>query len=161
MRMIPLTRGKFALVDNDDFHIVSRHKWYARRHRHGPNRREQWYAVRTTHVGDRVVMINMHNEILNVMPVDHANGDGLNNQFFNLRPATVTQNNFNARKRAKTSSSRFKGVHWCSTRKKWIAKITFLGQNNYLGQFPTEELAAAAYAEKAKQIAGPFFNAGI
>ena len=28
MKIIPLTKGKFAIVDDDDFHKVNNFKWY-------------------------------------------------------------------------------------------------------------------------------------
>ena len=43
------------------------------------------------------------------------------------------------------AGSRHRGVHWHSRDKKWRAKIVLDGQRNYLGNFDTEEAAAAAY----------------
>ena len=100
----------------------------------------------------------MHREIALAMivdDVDHQDGDGLNNQRNNLRPATRQQNMRNGFKRA-GCSSQFKGVCWAKREAKWVAKIRVNKRLLHLGYFIQEHLAAAAYSDAAKQFFGEF-----
>src|SRR5271169_6507345 len=90
MKIIPLTQGKVALVDDGDYDRLNHHRWYASKHA-GKNR-PRWYATRmlSSKSGVRKLLL-MHREIAAVAgipTVDHHDGDGLNNRRKNLRPAT-------------------------------------------------------------------------
>jgi hypothetical protein len=61
-RLVPLTRGKFAIVDAEDFELVNQFKWFASYH---PN--ELWYALRTT---DKVYGKPMRRLILDLKDPD-------------------------------------------------------------------------------------------
>ena len=87
--------------------------------------------------------------------VDHRDGNGLNNQRSNLRPATHAQNLQNTRKRAGTTS-RFKGVCWNKKKQAWVAFIKHEGKKKYLGCFSSEEVAARAYDFAASETFGEF-----
>jgi hypothetical protein len=116
-----------------------------------------WYAARqpSRKLGNRKI-IRMHQEILPGHPeVDHRNGDGLNNQRNNLRPATRLENRRNSRGN-KNNSSGFKGVHWNSARKKWYATIRVAGKSRFLGGFIRIKEAVASYDAAAKQLFGKF-----
>ena len=78
--------------------------------------------------------------------VDHRNGDGLDNRFYNLRTSTRAENAQNMRSHRDSASS-FVGV--CKCRKKWRAAICVAGVNRHLGVFSTPEEASLAYG-KAK-----------
>lgn len=82
------------------------------------------------------------------MEIDHADGDGLNNRLSNLRPATVSQNQANARHRVNSASGR-KGVCWNKRDRKWQARIRINGYRVHLGNFDDPETAAAAYRTAA------------
>lgn len=148
MKTIPLTQGKFALVDDEDFDRLNRHKWCAVR------RDNLWYARRHKDSGG----IFMHNEIAEPpkgLRWDHADGDGLNNKKSNLRPATCSQNQANARKR-KDNTSGFKGVSWHRRHKKWYACLSHQGKIRFLGLFEDAERAAQAYDSAAIELRGEF-----
>lgn len=157
MKTITLTQGKVALVDDEDFDRLNRHKWYARKY--ALKNRMTWYAVRNLTVAPgKQTTLQMHREIAAVAGIcqtDHRDGNGLNNQRENLRPATRRQNQQNQRKRP-DCSSRFKGVCWNEESRKWQANIRVNGYKRYLGLFEVEEDAADAYDEAATRLFGEF-----
>jgi hypothetical protein len=53
------------------------------------------------------------------------------------------------------STSRYKGVSWCQTRKKWQAQIFANGKSFKLGRYTSENEAARAYNRKALELFGP------
>jgi hypothetical protein len=66
----------------------------------------------------------------------------------NCRFVTRSQNNKNRRAR-KNGSSRFKGVSYMRTRKKWLACIRHDGRTKNLGHYATALAAALAYDDFA------------
>lgn len=86
--------------------------------------------------------------------LDHKDRDRANNILDNLRPATTHQNGGN---RQPSGPLGVKGV----TRRgnKYIAQITVMYKNHYLGIFNTLEEAAEAYNEAAKVAFGDFADA--
>ena len=149
IRYIPLTRGKFAIVDAADYESLSQHKWFANGDEH-----RGFYAGRR--VGSKLLL--MHRVIMNPpegMVVDHIDGNGLNNRRSNLRLCTQKQNSRNAAP-SRRSSSRFKGVYFNKRTRKWIATIGYNGKTIHLGSFDDEIEAARAYDRKARELFGEF-----
>jgi hypothetical protein len=89
------------------------------------------------------------------MHIDHINGNGLNNSFFNLRLATPAQNLRNS-KRPTSHTSGFKGVHKSKRSQRWIAQINVAGKLVYIGTFDSPELAHMAYCKAAAELHGEF-----
>jgi hypothetical protein len=144
-----------VLIDDEDFQLVSTlrlYLWSTSRHSgiyvhaYIP---EAWYKPQRLH---RVLMKAGPGEI-----GDHINGNPLDNRKSNLRIVTALVNNQNARKRRDGVTSRFKGVSWCKTSKKWKAQIQVCGHKKSLGLHTTEEAAARAYdaALDLYNVAGP------
>lgn len=160
MKTLPLSQGKYAVVDDADFEQLSEHKWYA--YKEIRKNRVVWYSVRnepTGCVNRPQRTLQMHREILGVTDplakIDHINGDGLDNQRQNLRLATNRENCQNQHK-IPGCSSHYKGVSWCKLTNKWKAQIRVNGHKQHIGLFETEELAAAAYDKRAAQEFGDF-----
>lgn len=87
--------------------------------------------------------------------IDHKNCKQSVNAWQNLRPATRGQNAANIHKRSGTSS-KFKGVHWDKSKKKWRAAIMVNYRCLHLGRFKVEEQAAEAYRVAAIKHFGEF-----
>lgn len=142
MKEIPLTQGKVALVDDEDYAELSKFSWYL--HRDGNIQ----YAVRCSHrnpTTHKRNFIRMHAIILGTpkgMDTDHINGDGLDNRRENLRVVTKRQNQQNLHI---LKSSKFPGVDWNKSHKKWRTKIQINGKSHHLGYYNNEEMAARRY----------------
>jgi hypothetical protein len=157
MKLIPLTRGKFAQVDDEDFERLNKLKWNA------DKAGDTWYATRLEQKNYKRTKFKMHRFILGITDskilVDHKDRNGLNNQKSNLRIATRSQNNAN-RKSGKNAKSKYLGV----TIKKYKnstyyhATMTFNQKRIHIGSYKTEEEAARAYDKVAKINHGEFAN---
>jgi hypothetical protein len=152
MAEIHMAGGFIALVDDADLERVLRAGPWMRRH-----------AGRTTYAqhhifkGPMRTTEQLHQFILATRHIDHINGDGLDNQRHNLRPATHAQNNQN--RGATGGTSDYKGVSWRTRDSHWVAQI---GQRHpvrktfYIGAFSDEEEAARAYDARATELFGGF-----
>lgn len=153
MKEIKLTHGKVAIIDDDDFEMVSGHRWHV-----SFKDNNAFYAATNVYPTSGHTIIQMHILIIGKKPgfeIDHINHNGLDNRRVNLRHVTSQQNNFNRAKR-KNCSSAFKGVHWNKCFKKWQASIVLGGSKNYLGGFLNEVDAAKAYNSAAIKNYGEF-----
>lgn len=161
-RWLPLTRGHFALIDEDDFADTSQMNWCLH------VVRGLKYAVTTLFLKDKVVTgktsLLLHRYLLQTGPneeVDHRDGDGLNNRRENLRIATSSENKMNAGKK-RSSRSKFKGVSWYSGARKWVARIVDSKRRRiHLGSFDSEKDAALAYSEAAKRLHGEWKHSSV
>jgi hypothetical protein len=165
MRIINLTRGKRAFIDDEDFALVSKYKWRAIQ-----PRKNTWYALTSVKIAGKKIAILMHRLILNApkgVLVDHQDFCGLNNQRFNLRLASRRQNSLYRRKRStwrnnRKTSSKFIGVHFDKWHKAWKCQINVNGKQRWLGYFRSEQEAAKVYDTAARKFNGEFaiFNFG-
>lgn len=87
--------------------------------------------------------------------IDHIDGDGTNNAWANLRPATKITNGANS-VRSKANRSGFKGVCFCAKSGKWRANISYNRKQIPLGRFDTPDAAHRAYVEKANELFGAY-----
>lgn len=154
MKTIPLTRGKHAIVDDEDYEAVARYRWFAFQNSDS----DRFYAARGNRGGRKPHQLFMHREILGAktgQQVDHVNSDTLDNRRANIRLCSGSQNICNARKMRGTSS-RFKGVCFDGRNGKWIAQVGTRTERQYLGLFVDEISAARAYDEAARRLFGAF-----
>lgn len=141
MRKIQLTKGRVALIDDDDFLLVSQWKWAF----------DGRYAVRSQRYGDRKLgkkrRIYLH-RLVSKAPlgkcVDHLNGNPLDNRKSNLLVCTQVQNQANRHKLNRNNTSGFKGVLWLKGAKRWRAVVVDNRKLIHLGQFKLIEEAVAA-----------------
>ena len=102
MKLLPLTKGYFAKVDDEDYERLARSSW----HVNIPSRnyiRAIGYVKRT----GKYEKVYLHREIINApnaIDVDHINGDPLDNRKSNLRLATTSQNRANSNLRKDNKS---------------------------------------------------------
>lgn len=152
MKRIPLTQGKFATVDNEDYERLSKHKWHLLKCPTGS------YAQRNIPAGGRKQKkVQMHRVIMQApddMQVDHIDRDGLNNQRNNMRLCTHAQNQRNRRTQANFSG--YKGVNWNNKSKKWQVYISVNDKAVFLGSFFCPIKAAVAYDKAAIRYSGEF-----
>lgn len=74
--------------------------------------------------------------------IDHVDGNGLNNNWSNLREATASQNAMNQKVRS-DSKSGIKGVSYDKKRNMWYVYIDVDGKRKHLGRYETKDEAAA------------------
>jgi hypothetical protein len=142
MKMIGLSNGGVAIVDDADFDTLSRWRW---------TRHPKGYATRTATRGK----ILMHRQILGepIGDVDHRNRDKLDNTRANLRVVTRSENMHNRPKQSNNTSG-LKGVSWDPIRRRWRASIKVAGRHHMLGRFATRAEAASAYDAAATRLVG-------
>lgn len=144
---IPLTgklgRGMFAMVDEDDLHLVEGRRW----HLNYP------YAMSSLKLPDgRRSARGMHRFILDAQPgqsVDHVNANGLDNRRCNLRIATNGQNTANAR----AKHNGYRGISCYGI--KWVAACSH-GSRRLVGEAANAEEAARLYDQFARELHGEF-----
>lgn len=152
MKFIPLTLGKTAIVDDEDFERISLHRWAFNS--------QGGYAVRKgcKRKGEPRT-VQMHREILHApkgCQIDHINGNGLDNRKANLRIADVQRNAFNRGKPNVPCSSQYKGVFRRKNKPSWYARIKYCDRHVELGAYSSEALAAAIYNYAARIFFGEF-----
>ncbi len=149
---IPLTQGRFAKVDPEDYLWLTQFRWHCKVNKNAI------YAVRMIRKGGHWKHLYLHRLLMNTPPglvCDHINHDGLDNRKANLRNCTIAQNNAN-RRRVRRGSSRYLGVSRDRRRNKWVAHIKIDGVDRNLGSHTAEEDAARAYDAAAWAQHGPY-----
>lgn len=154
-RRIPLSQGKYAIVDPEDHDRLSRYKWYV------CMRDRTYYAIRGqwSPILRKRLTISMHREIIDVpedLFADHINHNGWDNRKANLRPATAADNARNARYPKRTTSAKYRGVWYNTKRTRWRSVIVVNGKSIHLGYFDNEIDAAKAYDRAARLYYGQF-----
>lgn len=150
MKTIKLSNSeRVALVDDEDFDMVSRHNWYLGR---------SGYPETRFLKSEGGKLVRMHWMIMGKgedMFTDHINMDGCDNRRENLRRVTKSQNMMN-RGAPRTNTSGYKGVIWCNFTGKWLARIAANKKTVHLGRYPSKKEAARAYNEGAKIYHGEY-----
>ena len=148
-RWVPLTKGKFCLVDEEDYAwITETAHWCFSKLANS----EGGYAVATI----RQQRVYLHALLLDRdgKEVDHRNRDSLDNRRANLRVATHAQNVANKiqPKRGASTQTRFIGVHPTKRPDRFV--VLFGGK--YVGTYNSQEAAADAYDVMAAAARGEY-----
>lgn len=154
MKLIQLTKGQVALVDDDDFERINAHKW----HSNWDACTKSFRAVRTISTVTGRKTVKMHREVMDAQSgfaVDHINHNTLDNRKENLRLCSRSQNNANQRLRSNNKSG-FKGVCFNKRIGKWCAEFQVNGKQCYIGIFASALEAALAYDERITDAVGEF-----
>lgn len=152
--LLQLTNGGSAIVDAEDFEILSENRW---------QRSPSGYATRGTHVGGKPITISMHRVIMNVpdgVNVHHKNNNGLDNRKSNLARCNQSQNAAASKMRVNNTSG-YRGVYLDKTivgPKKWFAAIMVNYRLQYLGSFADKIEAAKEYNRAAIKAFREFAN---
>jgi hypothetical protein len=153
MKEIALTRGKVAIVDDEDLSLVSGYKWHTQK---GPA--TSWYARTTMPGNGKQVHIYMHKLLMRPGQgevVDFIDGNGLNLVRANMRVGTRSQDGFN-RHSQRNNKSGFKGVCWGKKENKWCAFINVARRRVRLSVFSDINDAARTYDNSALAHYGEF-----
>jgi hypothetical protein len=142
MKLIPLTKGYFAKVDDSDYKYLSQWKWHY----------NCGYAERKVSKNGKQTHVLMHRVISGFHFVDHRNGDKLDNQRKNLRKANHSTNAMNMKKHR--GVSKYKGVS--NDRGYWRVQIWKNKKKAFTANAPTELWAAMIYDLNAPLLFGPF-----
>ena len=128
MKIIKLTQNKETVIDDCDFELASKYKWYFLGNGYAATR--PWDKIKKTYS-----TIYLHRLIMkpkNGLLVDHINRDKLDNRRNNLRLCTHKENIRNGKVRS-TNTTGHKGVHLDKRTNNWIARICVDYKSIHLG----------------------------
>jgi len=159
---IYLTNNQICIIDSKDLSICHKNykgSWSAKLDK----RSNSYYVYGSIKKDNGYKSILFHRYLLGLSEkkiiVDHKDHNPLNNSRENLRICTMQQNAANQKPQI-NKSSKYKGVSWVKSKRKWISKIKFNGVNIHLGQYDDEIEAAKSYELKAKELFGEFAYVG-
>lgn len=148
MKLIKLTQGRAAKVDDADFKRFGGVKWCL------SGRGGDAYAQKR--ISGKLVYL--HRAILGVVGrdvvVDHKNHDRLDCRRSNLRTCSRSQNMMNRRGKSSHSKSGIRGVFWHDGR--WVANLGIDGKRLRLGRFKSKAAAARCVKSGRRKHFGVF-----
>ncbi len=158
MKLIKLNKRngevKYAIVNDCDYEWINQWKWH-----HKINVSGNEYAARIMITSNKKrIHLYMH-RVINKTPInmqtDHEDQNGLNNQHYNLRTCTPSQNRAN-KIDCKNKTSKYRGVSWNKNMRCWLAQIQCKYKKTNLGYFVNEVEAAKTYDYNALKLFGKF-----
>ena len=135
-REIYLGAGQYVEMNDEDYPLLSQHKWSIMHSRNTD------YAQAS--LGEKTTVL-MHTLIMGKPPkgmvIDHIDGNGLNNRRENLR---FLPNAENIRRRYEDNPDTGLKLHRDKMTNPWQAQVSLGGKTRHVGYFPTKEAARAA-----------------
>ncbi len=156
-KLIPLTKGQYAVVWKQDYASLMQWRWCARWDKEA----NKFYAVRRTSINGKAFTIPMHRQICGLSPEDKLQVDHIEpsltlvNTRTNLRIATGSQNSMNTRAH-RDSSTGLKGIFEDRRDGTFTAMIMVNGKRYYLGRRRTAEEAYKLRCDMAPLFHGKF-----
>jgi hypothetical protein len=154
-----LNKGQVALVDDWNFDRLNKYRWRAKWDG------KTYYAYRSQYTHGKKHMVSMHREILNTpkgVQVNHLDWNGLNNQEYNIKNCTASENCQYVRPRSNTGYLGVSRHKSCSTNGTIHIYYTADIQRNHeifrLYHGKDVLIAAKAYDTKAQELFGEFAN---
>ena len=142
--------GKYAKVPEEFWHVLTyRHKWclydgYAKGSWNQKNAMLHVVVYKLSHPDYEV----------NDETIDHVDASKkLDNRMCNLRLATSSLQAYNKKKKD-GCSSKYRGVYFKKSINRWIASLRVLGTRHNAGSHLTEDEAARALNQKARELLG-------
>jgi hypothetical protein len=143
MREIPLSQNQVVLVDDQDYTLLSEHRWCYRPERDN----KQGYAVRHAKVNGKDRLLYLHRQLMQPgegQEVIFLNHDRLDCRRENLRVVSKQEARQHHRVR-QDSKSKTKGVRFNPDPGTWSAIVYREGRCYTIGTFKSQEQAEIAY----------------
>lgn len=153
MKIIELSCGYCALVDDGDYAELIKHKWFYMGAKHRP-----YVGKNTRSASGKPTTLSMHRFLTKpgAGRIDHKDGNGLNNQRTNLRIATHSDNMRAFQRKRPNCTSKYRGVHLRKRDSVWIAEVGIRegGKmvHKFKAVFTSEREAAVAYNKAAAAL---------
>lgn len=150
--------GEKFTFDFCDYELVKKYKWYEDP---GNYIKTRGRFMSDNYMAGKQSSFGIHNLIMGIekpsdnMMVDHIDGNKKNNRRNNLRIATKSQNNWNAKLR-KDNTSGAKGVSFDKNKNKWVVQIMKDKKQNRIGLFDSFEEARSVAEIERKKMHGEF-----
>lgn len=154
MKKISLTKGKVAIVDDEDYKYLSRFNWTLV---YSENRQ---MVARKFFSGRKVNCVPMWRFILQGKvgaTIMYKNKNPLDCRKENIAFVSVSVSRHSA-KGKKKKDTKYKGVYYAKNyhgKNKWLARVTKEGKT-YMKRCATEKDAVLFYNQKAREIYGDF-----
>lgn len=164
MKKIKLTKGRYAIVDDEDFDYLNRFRWNCKNNQGNGGLSVttgiQGYSKKDTiSVPMWAFLIQKkHKKVHRI--INYKNGISLdfrkeNLQLIDAAIAGHVRKKYKMRSDNRTGKrSKYKGLCWLRKNKKWQVSIIRKQNRCYVGVFRDEKEAAIAYNKKARELYG-------
>lgn len=163
---IKLSKGYFAVIDDEDAARVNAYRWCSGNHKSCG--RDYIVPMRRKHgakAGKKVKYETLPEFLIGKrrgLEISYRDGNSLNCTKSNLRHGTRSMIWGGRRKmNPHKYSSTFKGVSWAKSCSLWYTYAEAEGHRHHLGYFKYENDAARAYNDKALELFGEFARLNV